>query len=204
MDQYDSWGNSSMRTKHMGQGLGILLALGLLAPSPHAVAQDAKPMTLRLEPKPLDGVDMGKAVVVKGTTGKTPQRYLLEGISYMTPVAVALRPVNAGDEVGMAVSKYAWNQPLRQGKTDKDILRYLFRTEGEFQVSVTAGKEGIPYRLLVWVGDETKPDFAPVVVKASAFEGDTSGGSPVLWVIAGALLIGVALLAVLVLRRKQA
>lgn len=168
-------------------------------------AQDPAPTTIRLEPKPMAGVDRGKAVVVKGRAGPVPHRFLVDGVTYMHPVAVALRPVERGEDVALSVTKYAWNQPLREGETDGDILRYGFRTEGEFQVSVSAPEPGTEYRLLVWVGDETKPDFAPVVVKASEYEGGEAGGGfggLALWAIAAVLLGIFVLLLVLVLRRK--
>lgn len=184
---------------------GVAIAT-LLALSAHATAQDdAKPKPIRLEPKEMAGVDRGRAVVVKGEIGRDPQRFLLEGISYMHPVAVALRPVNKGDQLSMSITKYAWDRPLRQGETDGEILRYVFRTEGEFQVTVSGGADATPYRLLVWVGDEVRPEMAPVVVKASEYDGASSdGGSWLPWVIAGAAVAAVALLAVLVLRRRKA
>lgn len=167
--------------------------------------QEPKINVIRLEPKKMEGVEQGKAVIVKGAAGPQAHRFLIDQVTYMMPIAVAVRPVNKGDDVGLKITKYAWNQPLREGRTDGDILRYAFRTESEFQVSVDAKKTGTPYRLMVWVGDETKPQFAPVVVKASEYQGEKSGGLPgnlVLWVIAGALVAIVALLAVVVLRRK--
>ncbi|MCF7221430.1 hypothetical protein [Marilutibacter chinensis] len=183
----------------------LVAAIAIAAAGLPAAAQDGdKPMTIRLEPKTMDGVEMGRAVVVKGLAGPTPQRFLLEGISYMNPVGVVVRPVEAGDEVALAVTKYAWNQPLREGRTDRDPLRFLFRTEGEFQVSVTAQDAGTPYRLLVWVGDETRPDFAPVVVNASEFDGGGSGGFPWIWGVVGLLVAVAAVMAVLLMRRKRA
>ncbi|MGH8177681.1 MAG: hypothetical protein ACREV5_15605 [Steroidobacter sp.] len=184
----------------------IAIAFSFALSAAPAPAADAKtpPKIIRLEPKKMAGVEQGKAVVVKGKAGPQPHRFGLEKLTYMMPVAVAVRPVNKGDEVGLKVTKYAWNQPLREGATNGDILRYVFRTEGEFQVAVEAKKAGTPYRLMVWVGDETKPEFAPVVVKASEYQGETrKEGGMVLWVIAGALIIIVALLGALVLRRKS-
>lgn len=175
------------------------LAAGL---SPVAAQDDGRPMTIRLEPAVMDGVNPGEAVVVKGLAGPVPQRFLLDNISYMNPIGVAVRPVKAGNRIGLSITKYAWNQPLRQGNTDRDVLRYLFRTEGEFQISITAEQAGTPYRLLVWVGDETKPDFAPVVIKASEFEGG-GDGFPWTWGLVGLLAGIVVVLAVALLRRKR-
>ncbi|GAA4854639.1 hypothetical protein GCM10023332_02710 [Luteimonas vadosa] len=173
------------------------------APQPASAADEAKPVTLRLQPRQLQGVEDGKAVVVKGEAGPVPQRFLLEGISYMTPVGVALRPVDAGRQVAMDITKYSWEEPLRRGSTDGDILSYLFRTEGEFQVSVTAKQAGTPYRLLVWVAEETRPAMVPVVVKASEFDGGEEGRSWLRWAIAGAVLVVVAALAAMIARRKS-
>ena len=182
----------------------VAVALALAVTGLPATAQDGrKQMTIRLEPRPMDGVAQGRAVVVKGLAVPTPQRFLLDGISYMNPVGVAVRPVEAGDEVALSITKYAWNQPLREGRTDDDPLRFVFRTEGEFQVSVSAGDAGTPYRLLVWVGDETRPDFAPVVVGASEFE-DGGGGSGWIWGLAGVLAVALAAGVVLLARRKSA
>lgn len=117
--------------------------------------------------------------------------------------------MNKGDEVTLRLTKHAWNQPLREGSTSGDVLRYAFRTEGEFQIAVSAKKPDTPYRLLVWVGDEVKPQLRPVVVKASEFAEEKPasgagllGGGVVMWVIAAALIAIVGLLAVIVLRRK--
>lgn len=179
--------------------LVLLLALPAAAQPPPA------PNIIRLEPKAAQGLKAGKAVAVKGKAGPDGHRFLVDGINMMMPVTVLLRPVRKGDELDLQLSKYAWNQPLRQGDTDGEILKFKIRTESEFQITVSAEKPGTDYRLLVWVGDEVKPGMRPVVVKASEFEPDSSGagwGSMVLWVIAGLLLVGVVLLVILVLRRK--
>lgn len=180
--------------------LASLLVLALCAP---ALAQEPPSnQVFRLEPKKLDGIEVGRATVVKGEAGPGGHRFLVDGLSMMMPVGIALRPVSSDDKVEISLTKYAWDQPLREGVADGEPLHMKLRTEGEFQITVTAPEEGTPYRLLVWVGDEVTPKLRPAVVKASEFEGDSGGGGLVLWVIAGALVIAVGLLAVLVLRRK--
>lgn len=200
-------GGEIMRKACTFLSLAMLAAVGFYGMSPAMAAESKPPKIIRLEPKAMAGIDQGKAVVVKGKAGPQAHRFGLEKLSYMMPVAVAVRPVDEGGEVGLKLTKYAWNQPLREGQTSGDILRYVFRTEGEFQIAVDAKKPGTPYRLLVWVGDETKPEFAPVVVKASEYrQGDmqrSGSGSIVLWVIAAALIAIVALLAAVILRRKS-
>lgn len=182
-----------------------LLACALLAPAPAAAADPPPPNVIRLEPKPMEGLRAGRAVVVKGKAGPDGHRFLVDGLTAMMPVTVLLRPVRQGDDVRLQLSKYAWNQPLREGETEGDVLKFKIRTEGEFQATVSAPEAGTAYRLLVWVGDEVKPEMRPVVVKASEFEdaGEGGGAGPlVLWVIAGLLGAGIVLLAILVLRRK--
>lgn len=182
-----------------------LLACALLAPAAVFAADPPAPNIIRLEPKPMEGLRAGRAVVVKGKAGPDGHRFLVEGLTAMMPVTVLLRPVRKGDDLRLQLSKYAWNQPLREGETEGEILKFKIRTEGEFQATVTAPEAGTAYRLLVWVGDEAKPEMRPVVVKASEFEAPGEGGgfgSPVLWVIAGLLAVGIVLLAILVLRRK--
>lgn len=182
-----------------------LLACALLAPAAAFAADPPPPNIIRLEPKPMEGLRAGRAVVVKGKAGPDGHRFLVEGLTAMMPVTVLLRPVRQGEDVRLQLSKYAWNQPLREGETEGEVLKFKIRTEGEFQATVSAPEAGTAYRLLVWVGDEVKPEMRPVVVRASEFEDSGEGGgfgSLVLWVIAGLLGIGIVLLAILVLRRK--
>lgn len=192
-----------MPTASLRRATAFLLAFALVLAGGAAAQDPPAPNIIRLDPKPMEGLRAGRAVVVKGKAGPDGHRFLVEGVTALMPVTVLLRPVERGGEVRLQVSKYAWNQPLREGETDGDILTLKFRTEGEFQATVLAD-EPTEYRLLVWVGDEAKPELRPVVVKASEFEGgdEGGGGSIVLWVIAGLLGLGVLLLAVLVLRRK--
>lgn len=182
-----------------------LLVAAMLSCSSLAVAADAPAIkSYRLELKKMKGVERGKTAVVKGEAGDKPHRFLVDGLNMNMPVTVLVRPVRAADAVDIKLTKYGWNQPLREGTAKGEPLALQFRTEGEFQIAVTAAKARTPYRLLVWAGDEVKPELRPVVVKASEFGATKSGsgGSPVLWVIAGALLAIVALLGVLVMRRK--
>ena len=168
-----------------------------------AFAQSPSPQVFRLELEEIKGIEHGKAAVVKGEAGPEPHRFLVDGLTMNMPVVVLLRPVRPDDEVGIRLTKYAWDQPLREGKAEGEPLALKFRTEGEFQISVSTRKAGTPYRLMVWVGDEVEPELRPVVVSASEFGLDEKGDGPsiVLWVIAGLLAAGIALLAVLVFRR---
>lgn len=167
--------------------------------APTAIAQE--PRVYRLEPKAMKEFRHGKAVLVKRSAGRDGERFILEKISSTMPVIVALKPARAGEEVALRLTKYGWNQPLREGKTENAPLLFKFRTEGEFQIAVSAGKEKTPYQLLVWVGDEIKPEFTPVVVKASEFE--RRGGSRLWWLVGAAMAAVLIAVVVVVLRRRK-
>lgn len=159
----------------------------------------------RLELKKYAEIEHGKAAIVKGDAGVQPHRFVVDGVNMNMPIVVLARPLRASDTVDVRLTKYGWDKVLREGKAKGEPLALKFRTEGEFQISVSADKP-TPYRLLVWVGDEVKPEMRPVVVKASEYKaaGGAAGAgtSPVLWVIAIALVAIAALLGVLVMRKK--
>lgn len=187
---------------------GLLVAcLILLLPASAAFATAPPAKAYRLELKHMKGIAHGTAAVVKGVAEPKAHRFVVDGMTINTPVVVLVRPVRGSDSVKLQLTKYAWDQPLRQGEAQGKTLAFKFRTEGEFQLSVSASKP-TPYRLLVWAGDKVKPELAPVVVKASRYKGKHAGNGEhgggwglVLWVIAAALAAGVILLAVLVFRR---
>jgi hypothetical protein len=173
------------------------------------LAQEPQPNVFRLQLSEMEGIEHGKAAVVKGDAGTEAQRFLVEGVTMETPVTVLLRGLAPEDEIDLALTKYAWNQPLKTGTAQGEPLAMKFRTEGEFQLSVTADEDGLPYRLLVWVGDPVAPALSPVVVRTDEYDGGNAqaaigeGGGLVLWVIAALLGAAVLLLAVIVLRRKS-
>lgn len=185
----------------------VLVAIGYL--DNPVLAQEPQPNVFRLQLSEMDGIEHGKAAVVKGDAGTKAQRFLVEGVTMETPVTVLLRGLLPEDKIDLSLTKYAWNQPLKTGTAHGEPLAMKFRTEGEFQLSVTADEDGLPYRLLVWVGDPVVPAMTPVVVRADEYDGSNAvaateeGGGLVLWVIAALLGAAVLLLAVLVLRRKS-
>lgn len=178
----------------------VLTALSVNAASPPI-------KSYRLELKKLEQIEHGKATVVKGDAGTQPHRFVVDGVNMNMPIVVLARPLRPTDSVDVRLTKYGWDQVLRQATAKGEPVALKFRTEGEFQISVTAAKP-TPYRLFVWVGDEAKPDMRPVFVKASEYKESTSSGagggaSPVMWVIAIALVAIAGLLGVLVLRKKS-
>jgi len=188
----------------MSRPLRLSFLLALATTFAVTAAEPPQPKVFRLAPKKMAGIEHGKAVVVKGEAGRQPHRFLIDNVTSLMPVTVLLRPVRDGDQVGIQLTKYGWNQPLRSGETRDEPVSFKIRTEGEFQISVDATQDKTPYRLLVWVGDEVKPELTPVVVKASAYGEGAQGDRPLLpWFIAGALVVVVGVLVILLKRRKS-
>jgi hypothetical protein len=169
-------------------------------------AAAAQGTVYKLEPRKVVDIPQGKAVMVNGKAGPAPHRFLLDNVNILMPVVVTLRPERRGDDINLRITKLAWDQPLREGSTKSGQVSFKFRTESEFQISVDATKPDLPYKLLVWVGDELKAEAPPVVVPKSQFKDDSGGGLPggvVAWVIAAALIGIFVLLAIMLLRRRQ-
>ena len=182
---------------------GIAALAALLCVSFVSAAEPTQVRSYKLELKKMEGVEHGKTAVVKGEAGSAPHRFLVDNLNMNMPLVVLVRPLHERDEVAVRLTKYAWNHPLREGTAKGEPLAFKFRTEGEFQIAVSADKP-TPYRLLVWAGDEAKPELRPVVLKASEYEGPASDSdvSPVMWVIAAALIVIAVLLGMLVMKRR--
>jgi hypothetical protein len=176
----------------------------LLAALP-AIAQEAddKIPIYRLDLLKRPDIPTGEAAFVAGKAGSVPHRFFLENLYMLKPISVTVRAVNAGDVVTAKITKWKFDDVLREGDTagGKQVL-FKFRTHGEFQISVTADKPDTPYKMVVWVGPDIKPKTKRLFVPKSEFKG--GGGTPqwVWWAGGGAAAIIIALLAV-ILRRKR-
>jgi hypothetical protein len=173
----------------------------------------------------------GKIVALEGVTGDVQHRFVVEGLKITQPVIVMLTATNEGDDLQLQIAKYGFDHPERTGSTkDERSQIFRFRTEGDLKIAVSAAKAGMPYQLLVWTGDPIQPLLDPVLVPPAEYTpvaavaktsttasagivantpppaavASSSFGSPVLWVIAGLLFAIVALLAIVVLRRRPA
>lgn len=178
--------------------LCLLLMLGT---APAAARQSATAQTFRLKPEPMPGVERGKVEVVRGEAGPDGHRFFLERMNVLTPVSVTLMSADPSDDVELLLTKYAWDRPLRSGRTGREgLVNFKFRTEGEFQATVRADAAGAPYQLVVWVGDELKPDLSPVVVAPGDHE---DAGGARWWPWLAAIAIAAAAVAALVLIRRR-
>lgn len=134
----------------------------------------------------------------------------------LSPVAVTIIAKHKGDVIQVAFSKDRWDEVVKTAATsaDKNEVTTKLRTQDDLQMAVTATGDPKPYYLIVWLADEVQPDLAPVTVPMSKYTrehpdagkapaGSAAGGtSPVMIVIAVALVAIVLLLAFMAFRRK--
>ncbi|KAF1687659.1 hypothetical protein B1992_03095 [Pseudoxanthomonas broegbernensis] len=181
-----------------------LLVASFVLPGMPAQAADPPPTAYRLEPKKVPDLPEGRAVMVRGKTAGGPHRFYLEHMHMMVPVVVTLRPLQPDARLDLAIGKYPWQQPVRQGQArNGEQVSFRFRTEGEFQVAVSSPDPGTAYKLLVWVGDEVKPVLTPVVVPRSQYRAPAGSGMRGWHVAAAAAVLALLALGYRVLRRKR-
>jgi hypothetical protein len=165
-------------------------------------------------------VKHGKVAIVEGVAGPSGQKLALGDLSVLQPVEVSIFTPGVDDDVRIELSKFILDRPARSGSTKGTAsASFKFRTQGDLQIKVVSPDGPNVYRLLVWVGDEVTPEMPAPFITMEAYQKRTGtvvggaagaaaaasgGNSLVLWMIAGALGLIVALLAVLVLRRNKA
>ena len=185
-------------------GFAQLACLAALFAAAPATAQEADKIPIyRLDLLKRPDIPTGEAAFVAGKAGSVPHRFFLENLYMLKPISVTVRAVNPGDVVTAKITKWKFDDVLREGSTaDGKQVLFKFRTHGEFQISITAEKPETPYKMVVWVGPDIKPKSKPLFVPKSQFK---DGGLPqwVWWAGGGAAAIIIALLAV-ILRRKHA
>jgi hypothetical protein len=183
-------------------GLACLAALCAAAP---ALAQEADKIPIyRLDLLKRPDIPTGEAAFVSGKAGSVPHRFFLENLYMLKPISVTVRAVNPGDVVTAKITKWKFDDVLREGNTaDGKQVLLKFRTHGEFQISITADKPDTPYKMVVWVGPDIKPKSKPLFVPKSQFKDGSGIPMWVWWAGGGAAAVIIALLAV-ILRRKRA
>lgn len=177
-----------------------------------AAAEDIPSYKLQMQTEP--SLPGGKIRIVEGEAVAKPDRFFLEGLGVLSPVAVTIIAKHKGDVIQVAFSKDRWDEVLKTVATsaDKNEVTTKLRTQGDLQMAVTATGDPKPYYLIVWLGDEVQPDLAPVTVPMSKYKAEhpdagkapaaAGGTSPVMIVIAVALVAIVLLLAFMAFRRK--
>ena len=182
-----------------------LLLAGLLFAALSAVASaqvpDNKIPVYKLDLRKVPDIPEGDAALVKGEAGSIPDRFFLENLYMLKPVSVSVRAVNPGGVVNVKLTKSKWNQVLREGSTGAESqLNFKFRTQGEFQISITSPTPNTPYKMVVWVGKDIVPKAKPVFVPKSQFK---DGGKPMWWWAGGGAVLVIGILLVLVFRKRK-
>jgi hypothetical protein len=176
--------------------------LGVLAGPVSAQGADNKIPVYKLDLRKVPDIPEGNAALVAGNAGAVPDRFFLDNLHMLQPVSVTVRAVNPGGVVNVKLTKEEWNKVLREGTTGADNqVNFRFRTQGEFQISVTSPQPDTPYKMVVWVGPDVVPKpVKPVFAPTSQFEGGTS--TWMWWALGGAGAVILLLVGMLLGRRK--
>jgi hypothetical protein len=186
--------------------LCILVCLGVAA-SPSR-ADDEKP-AYKLNLKPAEGLPNGKVATLQGTANPAGDKFFVESVGVLQPVVVTLVAKNKGDAIKLVLAKQRWDEDLRHGTTGPDgMVTFKLRTQGELRM-VVSGDGDKPYNLIVWVGDEVKPDFAaaPAITPMKDHKVSKAGGaagSNTTGIVIACVLGGLIVVLVVWLKRKGA
>ncbi len=182
----------------------------LAAPAPARAQDNAKPdeaKSLTLERVP--GVEKAKMAGLEAQTQAGGDRYSVQDLDIMQPVAVRLRAIDPSQTVRLEVVKGEWTNVYRncatQGATPCEVR---FRTQGNFGMHVTSpGGAGVRYELGVYVGDEMKLVPSNLVVTPKNAGQPAGGGlgttTILLGIIAAALVVLVFLVGWSLLRKRN-
>jgi hypothetical protein len=179
---------------------GLMCAVIAIAAT--AQTPDNKIPVYKLDLRKVPDIPEGDAALVKGEAGSIPDRFFLENLYMLKPVSVSVRAVNPGGVVNVKITKSKWTDVLREGTTGADAqVNFKFRTQGEFQISITSPNPNTPYKMVVWVGKDIVPNAKPVFVPKSQFK--DGGTSRLWWWIGGGVIVIVGILLALVLRKRK-
>jgi hypothetical protein len=138
------------------------------------------------------GLPNGKVSTWKGMAKPWPgDRFFTENLLVLQPITVTVVAKNKGDKIHVALAKLKWDEKHKEGTTGADRKVILkTRTQGDFRVIVTSpdGGEPKPYYLMVWVGDEHKPQLKPVTTSMKNYK--PTGAAPGLPGVPGAKAAG--------------
>jgi hypothetical protein len=182
--------------------LGAVLPLLGLCAAPVCAQADKQVPVYKLDLRKVPDIPQGNAALVAGNAGSVPDRFFLDNLYMLQPVSVTVRAVNPGGVVNVKLTKDEWNKVLREGTTGADNqVNFKFRTQGEFQISVTSPQADTPYKMVVWVGPDVVPKPAkPVFAPASQFGSGSKNW--MWWALGGAGAVILVLAGMLLGRRK--
>ena len=158
------------------------------------------PLTLEKHPE----FSNGRIAMVEGEAGPEGVRLVVSKLSILQPVGVALAAVDgAGTDLQLSLWKFAEDDVQREGSTRGDgYVSFQFRTEDDLQIRIVSPGGPKRYRLAVWAGDEIELPVPSPFVSQAGFTG--SGTSPLMYVIAAAVVAIAIFMGVIAMRRKKA
>ena len=194
------------RTASSGIGIATRVSLALLLPG-SALAQGPPTGTdvyqLALEPNP--DIKSGKIATLEGVAGTAGQKLAVGDLSVLQPIEVTVFAPDEADDIRLELSKFILDSPAKTCSTKGNAFCTVrFRTQGDLQINVVSPDGPKLYRLLVWAGNEVPAPVTTPLVSMSEYRKTSGiGGVPVLWVIAGALVVIAGLLGMLMLRKGR-
>jgi hypothetical protein len=184
----------------------ILAALATAGPIGAQTPTTAAPSIYHLKLQARPDVPVGQAGGARRTTGPQGDRIVVENMSILRPVAVAIVADDASRAVVVSLVKGNWNEPERSQTTDSQGVALMrLRTEGNFGIHVRPADGGpVRYSLVVWAGDEMPREPEPVLVAAGDVASRRGGiGSRGLLAVAGVGIVVLAGAGVWIARRGR-
>jgi hypothetical protein len=180
----------------------FVVALAVAGGTAALAAQPAPEKVTTLSLQTAQGV-AGKLATTEATAGTTPEKYSVQDLDLMQPVAVRIEAVDPARPVTLKAVKAEWDKVYSECTTDaKGACEVRLRTQGNFGLLVSArDPRGAPYRLAVWAGEEIKNVPANLMTPAAGARQGWTRTEMLLGVIAAVLILGVVLVAARVMRR---
>ena len=163
-----------------------------------------------------------KTTYMTGTTEKDTLRFSVKNIGFdLLPFKVMVISPDQSQDLKLIFVKNHWKDVAKNATTKDGLYQDEFRTAGQFGIMIAGAKEGIPFRLAVYHGPVVKRTSSLFVSVANfkkngptaksenettikdRSNGGSTIGSTALWVIAGALLLIVALLVFILLKKNK-
>lgn len=180
----------------------LLVLFGIGRAAADGAGEDAPAFELTLREAP--ELPSGKAALVQGESTSDGDKFFIDNIGVLQPIAVTLIAKNDGDVIKLVLAKDRWDESIQDISTAAGSSRVTLklRTQGELRMIVKGDGPPKPYFLVAWVGPEVTPDMESAVTPMKGFKGKSGGGGGQNGLIA--IVFGViGVLLVVVVARKR-
>ena len=146
-------------------------------------------------------VKNGRLVVMGGVSDPKGHLTFLEDLSIMQPVDGVLWTLDNDDDIEVALAKDRFEDVVLRGSSKgRGAVLHRVRTQGDLRFIVRAAGQPMPYRMVVWVGDEVNPPVPSILVPGAV----RSTRGPWVWIATGVGVTAIAaVLLMLMMRRKS-